>query len=99
MAGSLSPKLPWDLANPKWASTINPLLANPLSDGRLISGIKVLTGNNVINHGLNRDLVGYFITRNNANVTFYDAQTTNQRPESTLILVASGAATISLYVF
>ncbi len=99
MAGNLSPKLPWELANPKWAATLNPIVANPLMGGSLLRNISVGTGTNAINHGLARKLEGYLIVLNSANVTFYDSQTTNQRPDLTLILNASGNAIISLYVF
>lgn len=99
VAGSLSPKLSWDLANPRWASILNPLLANPLVNGRILQDEEVASGRNIINHGLGRKLQGYIVTLNNANVTFYDSQATNQMPDLTLILNASGAATINLYVF
>jgi hypothetical protein len=98
-AGNLSSKLPWDLANPKWAATLNPVLANPLLNGQILDKIVVRSGMNAINHGLQRNLQGYFIVLNSANVTFYDSQLLNQRPDLTLILNASGPATISLYVF
>lgn len=99
VAGNLSPKLPWDLANPKWAATLNPLLSNPLVNGNLLQNIVVASGNNTINHQLNSKLQGYIVVTNSAAVTFYDRQATNPYPDLTLILVASGAATISLYVF
>lgn len=99
VAGNLSPKLDWSLANPKWAATLNPLLANPLSNGSILPNVVLKTGANVINHGLQQKLQGYFVILNNANVTFYDSQSTNQKPELYLILNASGPATVSLYVF
>lgn len=99
MAGNLSPKLPWDLANPKWAATLNPFLNNPMLNGRLLQDVPVVIGANSINHGLGRDLIGWFVTRNDSAETFYDSQTSNQRPAQTLQLVASGPAIISLYVF
>lgn len=99
MVGNLSPSLPWALANPKWASVLNPVLANPLINGKLLSPVIVKTGANVINHTLGRPLQGYFVVLNNANVTFYDNQATNQYPDLNLLLNASGAATITLYVF
>jgi hypothetical protein len=97
MAGNLSPKLPWELANPKWAASLNPLLANPLVNGNLIQNIRVGSGNNVINHGLGRNIQGFMVIRNSANVTFYDAE--SSQPSLTFVLIASGSATISLYVF
>lgn len=97
VAGNLSPKLSWELANPKWAATINPVLANPIVNGNLIENFHVGSGNNVINHSLGRKIQGYQVVRNSANVTFYDAE--SSQPSLTFILIASGAATISLYVF
>ncbi len=99
VAGNLSPKLPWELANTKWAATLNPVLANPLLSGSFLSGVSVVAGANVINHGLDAKLQGYFIILCSAAATFYDSQRTNQRPDLTLILNASAPAIISLYVF
>lgn len=96
---NLSPKLPWDLANAKWAQTLNPLLANPAVNGRILSNVAVVSGANTINHGLGRKLQGYVVIMNNSAVTFYDSQSVNQMPEINLILNASGPAIISLYVF
>ena len=99
VAGNLSSKLPWELANPKWAAAINPVLANPLASGNLLSDISLKSGVNTINHGLARKLQGYFVVMNNSSATFYDSQDTNQRPDLTLVINASAAATVSLYVF
>lgn len=99
MAGNLSPKLPWELANPKWAATLNPVLANPLLGGHLIQKQTLVSGDNAIIHGLGEKLQGYIVILNSAAVTFYDKQLINQRPDITLILNASGPTTISLYVF
>ncbi len=99
VAGNLSPHLTWELANPKWAATLNPLLANPLVNGQILPGILLATGTNVINHRLGRKLQGYFIILKSANVTTYDSQAMNQTPDVTLHLVSSGAVMVSLYVF
>lgn len=99
VAGELSSNLPWELANSKWAASLNPVIANPLMSGRLIKSVVLATGVNTINHGLQRALRGYLVVLKSANVTIYDSQLTNQTPDLTLILNASGAATVSLYVF
>jgi hypothetical protein len=96
---ALNPKLDWSLANPRWASTLNPLLANPIVNGVLIPNVLVKSGANTINHTLGRKLQGYFVILNNAAVTFYDNQANNQKPELNLILISSGSAVITLYVF
>jgi hypothetical protein len=95
----LSQSLTWAAASTKWASTLNPLLANPLVNGIILSDVVVKTGANTISHLLQRPLQGYFVILNSASVTYYDSQKTNQRPDLSLILNASGPATISLYVF
>lgn len=99
MAGNLATKLPWELANPRWAASINPVLANPLVGGNLLQGLVLKSGDNVINHGLGEKLQGYMVVLNSSAVTFYDKQSTNQKPDLTLVLNASGITTISLYVF
>lgn len=80
-------------------SSVDPILANPIVNGRLIQSLSVVTGSNTIDHGLGRELLGWIVVRNNANVTFYDTQSSNANPARTLLLTASGNATISLYVF
>lgn len=99
MPGSLSQKLSWELANPRWASELNPVLANPIVGGRLVKNISMITGVNIINHGLGDKIQGWIVIMNSAAATFYDSQATNPRPQLTLILNASAPATISLYVF
>lgn len=99
VAGNLSPKLEWPLANPKWAATLNPILGNPLVNGNILTGIVLKSGVNTINHGLGRKLQGYVVILNSSASTFHDNQSTNQYPDLTLVLNASGTATVSLYVF
>ncbi len=98
-AGSLSPKLDWELANPKWAAALNPLLSNQLAQGLILSNVALAAGFNTISHLLSRKLVGYLVILNSSPATFYDSQATNQRPDLTLILNASAKTVVSLYVF
>ena len=97
--GNLSPKLPWDLANPKWAAVLNPLLANPLVGGNLLPRIVLTSGANTINHRLGQKLQGYIVISSSAQATFWDDQLINQKPDLTLILRTSAPTTVSLYVF
>lgn len=83
----------------QWGSQLNPLLGSPIVNGILLQGVSLSTGTNVINHKLGRNLVGWIITRRRANATVYDTQDTNQTPQLTLQLTASGAVVVDLYVF
>lgn len=99
VAGNLSSNLPWELANNKWAASLNPLLSNPIVNGRVLSGVVLTTGANTINHGLQRKLQGYVVILKSADVTIYDSQANNQMPDFNLILNSSEAAIVSIYVF
>lgn len=82
-----------------WASMLDFLLANPLVNGRLVYGAteyQLTNGVNVINHGLARKPLGWFLTDQNAAVTVYRSQPFNA---STLTLTASANALVNLYVF
>jgi hypothetical protein len=91
-------KLPWELMNPKLAAELNPFLANPILNGHQIA-VTMKAGDNVINHGLGGKLTGWIVVGNNAPTTFYDKQASNQQPDLTLVLNASGACSIMLYVY
>lgn len=91
--------LPLEQMQTKWKSQIDPALSNVLFQGRLIQNVSLATGNNTINHGLGRPLIGWFLTRRPSSATVYDNQSTNPTPALTLSLNASTSVTVSLYVF
>lgn len=83
----------------QWASQLNPLIIAPLSNGQILSGIKITSGINTISHRLSRNLQGWFIVGINAAATIYDQQAFNTMPDKTLILNSSAPCTINLFVF
>lgn len=96
MATPLSPNLSWDKANPIWAASLNPVIANPLNGISILQNIKVFTGKNIINHGLGRLQQGWFLTDLQGNITLFRSAPFNS---NTLILTSSGNATLSIGVF
>ena len=96
---ALALRLPWDKAQDQWATDINPVLTNPIVQGRLIQKVKLTSGNNMLNHGLGRNLVGWVIVRQRAAATIYDTQDSNQLPNLVLTLNSSAAVVVDLYVF
>lgn len=81
------------------ANAINPLLSLPLSSSNLIPGVELESGNNTINHGLGRNLIGWIITRKDANEDIFDNQDSNTTPALTLILNSSGDVRVDIIVF
>jgi hypothetical protein len=61
MSSPLSPALSWQLANAKWAASLNPLISNPLNNISIIP-FNLQPGTNIINHMLGRTQQGWLLT-------------------------------------
>ena len=79
-----------------WKSLLDPLLANSLNKVIFLTNVSLVTGTNVINHGLGRIQQGYFPVDQQASGSFYRSAPFNNL---TLTLTASAPMTISLAVF
>lgn len=89
-------KLPWDLAQNRWATDLDPLIKNVLTQGTLISNIKITNGVNIINHLLSKKQTGFFITDINAAAVIYRSQPLNDK---TLTLTSNATCIISVWMF
>lgn len=96
---ALPKNLTWDLAQYRWASQIDPLLAQPQNQGLIIRQVPLINGHTVVNHLLDRKLQGWVLTRQRAAANIYDAQDSNQTPQQTLILISDQAVVVDLWVF
>lgn len=84
----------------QWSKDLNPVLANALVNGRLVRNQMLGTGNNVVNHGLGRNLQGWFVTRLRGSFSqIYDTQDSNTMPSLTLNLNASAPVSVDLWVY
>ncbi len=93
----ISTKLPWPLAQTKWPSAINPILALPILNGNMITGINLHENiPQTINHLLQRKPQGWFLTDNSADASIWRTAAFN---DLTLTLEANAATTISIWVF
>jgi len=81
-----------------WAQQLDPVISNVLVNGRLIKGVPLVSGTNVINHGLNRAVNGWFLVAPQGSATVYQAA--SQANETVnLTVVASAAITTGIWVF
>lgn len=95
--GQLSTKLEWELANPKWAATINPVLALPILNGNQINNIQLQANNSItINHLLQRMPQGWWLTDNTNNTTVCRTQPFN---DLTITLRSTLDTNISFWIF
>jgi hypothetical protein len=87
--------LDWSLAQIRWSSLINPLLANPLSS-LIILDCSLNIGSNVINHKLGKIQQGWFLTDINGSAVIYRSAPLNNL---TLTLTSSALVQVSIGVF
>jgi hypothetical protein len=96
---SLPLNLPLEQLQSRWKSEIDPVLANLLVQGRILQNVPLVTGDNTINHGLGRKLIGWVLVDKSATADIYSKQSTNPSPQLSLILSSPAPATVSLWVF
>jgi hypothetical protein len=77
------------------ASVVETLRTCPFLDGTAVSAIVLKSGANVINHLLDRQPQGYFLTDINASATVYRSAW----DVKTITLVASTNTTVSFWVY
>lgn len=87
-----------DQLQSKWAAVLDPVITNPFNNGIQLTGIKLSSGINTINHKLSRKCQGYVIT------STYEASSEIYRlpssmPEATLVLSSTDQCTIDIYVY
>lgn len=82
-----------------WSSLLNPSLNNPLLQGSFLNGLKLVTGNNQISHGLGRPIQGWIITNQNGVSSFYQPDSSQANPNSFFTLNSSAAVKVNIYVF
>jgi hypothetical protein len=99
MAANLPQKQTMSQLSTKWAALINPVLANPITNGLILQNQALTTGFNAVNHKLGRKLQGWIPIGQNAQANLWDSQAMNQTPQLTLNLNASADVIVSLYVF
>lgn len=93
---SLPQKLTLDMMQTRWATELDPLLANPLNSVNILQGISLINGANSINHKLSRMQQGWFITDINAAATIYRSAAFNTK---TLTLTSNAACVVNIGVF
>lgn len=87
------------LMQSSWAKDLDPVLSNPIVNGILLKNVSLTTGVNRIPHKLNRNLIGWIITRNRGPQYIYDQQDSEQMPAQFLKLYVGSNVKIDLYVF
>lgn len=89
-------KLPLDRMQTIWKSQIDPILKIPMLNGLQLTNISLISGDNVINHLLQRNQQGWIVTDQSAASSLCRSQPLNNL---TLTLNSSNPCVISLWVY
>lgn len=75
-----------------------PIQTAQIIDGQVLKNISLITGQpNIINHKLNRNLVGYIVIRKDTNADVWDSSSST--PALTILLYTDVNCKVDLYVF
>ena len=80
-------------------TAISPLLSLPFADGVHKTDVELGTSDTLVNHGLGRNFVGYIVTKQNADTSVYVSTTSNDFPDTQIILKAGATVTVDLFCF
>lgn len=79
-------------------SALIPIQNSQVIDGQVLKDVILTTGNaNIINHRLNRNIVGYLVIRKNADANVWDASSLT--PNLSILLYTDSNCKVDLYVF
>ena len=79
-----------------WAAIINPFLGRATNQANVLNNVKLVSGTNVINHLLGRQMQGWSIVDIQGAATIYRSAPLSA---TTLTLTSSAAVTVSIEVF
>jgi len=88
--------LPLPLMQTKWASQLNPVLANPLNGISILKDVSLINGVTKINHLLGRQMQGWMILDIDEPATIYRSAPLNPL---TLTLTSNVAVVVNIGVF
>lgn len=82
----------------KWKSILEPVLANLLINGQLLTNVQLINGSTPVNHKLGRIPNGWFLVSPLGAAMVYEAAM-QPNPTLTLTLVSNAAIQTSIWVF
>jgi hypothetical protein len=96
MANPLSQKLDWEIANPIWSAALNPIIANPIVQGKVLNNVSLVANvPKILNHDLGRLMQGAFITPF-GNATVWVSEPFNNK---TITLTASANVVVNIWSY
>ena len=81
------------------ATALNPLFQLPFASGNRVQAQDLSTSDTIVDHGLEQTPEGWIVLKQDAAQVIYESATSNDFPETTIIMKAGGAVTCDLFFF
>lgn len=81
-----------------WAQALNPIIANLLLQGQLLSNQELTTGTNTVNHKLGRNIIGWFLISPQGPAVIYQ-EAYQPNPSLFITLNSSADVVTGIWVF
>ena len=81
------------------ATALNPLFQLPFASGNRVQDVEISRAGTNVAHGLEQKPEGLIVLKHDAAQVIYESATTNDFPETTVILKAGGTVTADLFFF
>ena len=81
------------------ATALNPLFQLPFASGNRVQDLDITTADTIVDHGLEQKPEGWIVLKQDAAQVIYISATTNDFPESTIIMQAGGTVNVDLFFF
>jgi hypothetical protein len=79
-------------------NAFQPILASPILDGNLLSGVQLSSTATLVEHKLGREARGYLVVGRLGNVNVWNSAV-NPAPKKFLVLLAASSVQVDLWVF
>ena len=80
-------------------AALNPVLDLPFSAGVHKKDVAITTSDTLVDHGLGRNMVGYFVTKQDADTSIFVSSTSNDIPQFQVILKSGATVTADIFFF
>jgi hypothetical protein len=81
------------------ADGFNRVVTSAILDYTIIRNVALKIGDNVVNHQLSRNPIGWIVIRKRGPGNFYDKQDSNTIPAQNIVINSDSAVTVDFYFF
>jgi hypothetical protein len=78
---------------------LNPVLVNPILDYNIVNSVRLIAGDNLVDHKLGRKPLGWYLVRKRGPAEIYDKQDSNPSANLNYLLNSDAIVDVDIYFF